>query len=210
MVSQSNSVFIFGYSGHSYVVIESLLDAGYEILGYFDFIESKNNPYGLTYFGNENKKNLKTLIKKNLVFPTIGDNQIRKKLIYLFEKLDLNQFVAIDPSANVSSSAILEKSAYIGKNALVNAQTRVGKGVIINTSAVVEHECKIDNFVHIAPSSVLCGNVYIGENSFIGANTVVKNNINICTDVTIGAGSVVVKSIIEKGIWVGNPLRKIV
>ena len=78
----------------------------------------------------------------------------------------------------------------------------------MNTGAIIEHECHVNDFVHVAPASVLCGNVTVNKNVFIGANTVVKNNISIHEEVTIGAGAVVVKSIVEKGIWVGNPTRK--
>jgi sugar O-acyltransferase (sialic acid O-acetyltransferase NeuD family) len=208
-VSEAKKVFIFGYSGHAYVVIESLIQAGYTISGYFDFEEAKINPYNLTYFGYEKKSDVKDIVKENLVFPGIGDNIIRKKIIELFEALNLSQFVAIDPSANVSKTATINVSTYIGKNALINAFAKIGRGAIINTNAIIEHECFVEDYTHIGPNAVLCGNVMIGENTFIGANSVVKNNIQICSNVTLGAGSVVVKSIEEKGIWVGNPAKKI-
>lgn len=208
-MSESKSVFLFGYSGHAYVIIESLLDAGYVVKGYFDFQKANKNPYNLDYLGFEDEVDVKKIVGNHLVFPSVGENLIRKKLISLFENLGLNQFVAIDPSANVSKSAKLNSSTYIGKNVTVNAQCEIGRGVVLNTSCIIEHECKVSDFVHIAPGAVLCGNVFIGEEVFVGANSVIRQNTYISEGIMIGAGSVVTSSLCEKGIWVGNKLRKL-
>lgn len=206
-MSESKSVFLFGYSGHAYVIIESLLDAGYKISGYFDLKEAERNPYGLDYFGAEQEVDVKLIVGNNLVFPSIGENSIRKKLIALYEKCQLNQFVIADPSANVSRTAFINSSTYIGKNVVVNAQSEIGKGVILNTGCIIEHECRISDYVHIAPGAVLCGNVSVGEGSFLGANSVVRQNVKISEGNIIGAGSVVIRNLNSKGIWIGNPVK---
>ena len=207
-MSDHNKVFLFGYSGHAYVVIESFIAAGFSIAGYFDFHEAPINPYQIPYFGFEGDLDVKSIVKSDLVFPSVGDNAIRAKLVSFFEKQRLKQCVLIDPSAKVSLSSRIGLSTYVGVNAILNAQSKIGKGVIINTASVIEHECEVQDFSHIAPSVVLCGNVRVGESAFIGANTVVRNNTSICSDVILGAGSVVVKSISDKGIWLGNPSKK--
>lgn len=208
-MSDNKKVFLFGYSGHAYVIIESILAAGFSIAGYFDYREATSNPYKIPYFGFEDNVDVKSIVKNNFVFPSIGDNKIRAKLVSFFEKHNLQQCILIDPSANVSPTAKLNVSTYIGKKVSINALSHIGKGVIINTSSVVEHECIINDYCHIAPASILCGNVRIGEGAFVGSNSVVKNNLTICNHIMLGAGSVVVKSILENGIWVGNPAKKI-
>ncbi|MEX0997208.1 MAG: acetyltransferase [Flavobacteriaceae bacterium] len=204
---ESKYVYIFGYSGHAYVVIESLLNLGYHILGYFDYEKAKNNPYGLKYLGFELDVNVNDIVKNHFVFPTVGDNVIRKKLLAFFDEKNLNQLRIIDPSANISKSATLGKSTYVGKNVQINALARVGEGVILNTGCILEHECQIGHGVHIAPGSVLCGSVKVGDGSFIGAQAVVKENISISANIKIGAGSVVVKNIKESGTYFGNPAK---
>ena len=208
-MSDPKKVFLFGYSGHAYVIIESFIAGGFSIAGYFDYHEAAINPYQLPYFGFEGQVDVQSIVKSDFVFPSVGDNGIRSKLVSFFEKHHLNQCILIDPSARVSKNARIGLSTYIGVHAIVNAKSHIGKGAIINTAAVVEHECEIQDFCHIAPAAVLCGNVRIGEATFIGAHSVVRNNTNICSDVVLGAGSVVVKSIEEKGIWVGNPSKNI-
>jgi sugar O-acyltransferase (sialic acid O-acetyltransferase NeuD family) len=208
-VSLTKRVFLFGYSGHAYVIIESFMAAGFTIAGYFDYHEAITNPYQIPYFGFEGSVDVPSIVKSDFVFPSVGDNAIRAKLVSFFERHYLKQCVLIDPSAKVSQSSSIGLSTYVGVNAIVNPQTQIGNGVIINTAAVVEHECEVQDFCHIAPVAVLCGNVSVGKGTFIGANAVVRNNTSICSDVILGAGSVVVKSIEEKGIWVGNPSKKV-
>lgn len=207
-MSDPKKVFLFGYSGHAYVIIESFLAAGYTIAGYFDYQEAPLNPYQIPYFGFEEDVYVKSIVKDNYVFPSVGDNRIRRKLVSFFENNQLKECTLIDVSANVSPTVLIDTSTYIGKNVTINAQSQIGKGVIINTAAIIEHECDIQDYCHVAPSAVLCGNVSIGEATFVGANSVVRNNLSISPYVILGAGSVVVKSIEDKGVWVGNPSMK--
>ena len=48
----------------------------------------------------------------------------------------------------------------------------------------------------------------IGSHTHVGMDATVKNNTEICSDCTIGAGAVVVKNIKEPGTYVGVPIRK--
>ena len=47
----------------------------------------------------------------------------------------------------------------------------------------------------------------IGNNVSIGSNATILP-IEICDNVVIGAGAVVTKNIVESGVYVGNPAKK--
>lgn len=51
--------------------------------------------------------------------------------------------------------------------------------------------------------------VQIEDNIFIGVNSVILHGVKICSNVIIGAGSVVPKSITSPGVYVGVPAKKI-
>ncbi|MUK26520.1 acyltransferase [Aliivibrio fischeri] len=51
--------------------------------------------------------------------------------------------------------------------------------------------------------------VKIADNIFIGVNSIILYGVNVCSNVIIGAGSVVSKNITEPGVYVGVPARKI-
>lgn len=92
-------------------------------------------------------------------------------------------------------------------NAMINADARVGRHCIVNTSAVVEHDNVLEDFVHISVGAKLGGSVKVGKRTWIGIGATVSNNIEICKDVMIGVGSVVVKNILIKGAYKGVPAK---
>jgi sugar O-acyltransferase (sialic acid O-acetyltransferase NeuD family) len=194
------TIEFIGYSGHSFVCIETSILLGFEINGYYDIEEKSVNPYRLKYLGSENEISN----SDNSLFVAVGDNQLRQ---FICEKLILkNEFTTLKhPSAIISTTAIISENVLLSAGAIVNAQTKIGFGCIINTSAIIEHECQIDSFVHVAPGATLAGNVTVGKRSFIGANATIKQGLTIGDDVIIGAGSVIIHDIPSNSTVVGNP-----
>ena len=205
------NVVLMGYSGHAYVVADTLLAMGLDLLGYFEQFQKEVNPFNLPYLGWEREEeSLKILSReKDLFFTCMGNNKIRARISENLLGLGYKTLVALHPSAVVSNYASVGHGTFLAAGCKVNALAKVGKGVILNTGCIVEHECIIDDYAHIAPGAVLAGNVSVGESSFIGANAVIKEGVYIGKNVTIGAGAVVLKDVPDHQTWVGNPARKL-
>lgn len=203
------SIYILGYSGHAYTVIDTAQSKGFVILGYFDESENERNPFSLKFMGSENILDFKEKVNEASCFPAIGDNAIREKVIKLITKNNIKQEILIHKTAVVNSLVKIKNSTLVNAGVVINSMSNVGLGCIINTNATIEHDCQISDYVHIAPGAVLTGNVSVGKSSLIGANSVIKENIKIGKNVTIGAGSVVLKNIPDNQTWVGNPAKRI-
>jgi sugar O-acyltransferase (sialic acid O-acetyltransferase NeuD family) len=201
-------VAIVGYSGHAYVIIDILLNAGRLVTAYCDSEEKSLNPYHLTYLGKESEVINK--LKKFDYFACVGHNGIREKIHNQLSQYLGNPINAIHPSAVISASVKMGNGIMIAANSTINPLSELGIGVICNTSSSIDHECIIGDFVHIAPGAVLCGNVKVGRSSFIGANSVIRQGITIGNNVIIGAGTVVIKDIPDNTTVIGNPARKLV
>lgn len=201
-------VAIVGYSGHSYVIIDILLNAGRLVTAYCDQEEKASNPYHLQYLGKESE--VIDRLKKFDFFACIGHNGIREKVHTQLSQYLGNPINAIHPSAVISASVRMGDGIMIAANATLNPLVELGRGVICNTSTSIDHECIIGDFTHIAPGAVLCGNVIVGRSSFIGANSVIRQGIHIGDNVVIGAGSVVIKDVPDNTTVIGNPAKKLI
>ena len=115
----------------------------------------------------------------------------------------------IAPSAYVSAHASIAEGTIIMHQAFVNAGAQVGKNCIINTRALIEHDARIGDHCHISTNSVINGDCQVGARSFVGSQSVIKNTVSIASDTVVGAGAVVIESIMEPGVYVGNPARKV-
>lgn len=199
-----NEVNFIGYSGHAFVCIETALVSGYLPIGYYDKIEKSINPYGLKYLGGE-----EMIDPEMLIFVSIGDNLIRKKVVENIVNFnDQIKFInLIHPTVMRSSSISTGIGNLISVGSILNAFVSIGNHCIINSSAVLEHECIVESYAHISPNATLCGNVSIGEGTHIGAGAVVIPGIKIGKWCTIGAGSVIIKDVPDYSKVVGNPGR---
>ena len=94
-------------------------------------------------------------------------------------------------------------------NATINSGARIGKHCIINSNSVVEHDNIINDYVHVSVGAKIAGTVKIGTRTWVGVGATISNNISVCDDCMLGAGTVVVKDIIESGTYIGVPAAKI-
>lgn len=200
-------VILIGYSGHAYVVAETALENGFDIIGYSDKEKSDSDPYNLSYLGFEKDDDFIGWQKDVSFVLGIGDNTLRQNIANLIESKGKVVETILNKTVNISKSVVIGNGSFINKNVVVNAFAEVGKNVILNTGCIIEHECVLADAVHIGPGAVLAGNVSIGERTFVGANVVIKQGIVVGKDVVIGAGTVVITNIPDGKKVVGNPGR---
>ncbi len=202
-------VILIGYSGHGFVVADTAIENQLKLIDYAENSIVQNNPFNLTYIGNENEKDFFEKNKEAIYLIGIGDNTIRESIYNKIIEKQGEILTLISQSASISKTASIGNGAFVNRNVSINSFAKIGKNVILNTACIIEHDCEIADSVHIAPGAVLAGNVTVGEKSFIGANSVVKQGVIIGKDVVVGAGTVVLKNIPDGKKIVGNPSRYI-
>ena len=167
-------IVLIGFGGHAKSVADCIECEGkYNIAGYTDLQEADSQ---YPYLGTDDE--LKTIFDSGIRNAAIGIGYMGKGTVrqHLYTKLKEIGFtlpVISDPSAIVSSTAVVGEGSFIGKYAVINSEANIGKMVIINTKALVEHECVVGDYAHVAVGAILCGQVKVGEAAFIGANTTV-------------------------------------
>lgn len=206
-------IILIGGGGHCISCIDVIESTGkYEIAGILDVPDKVGSSIlGYPVIGTDDK--IETFTSNGFEFViTVGQIQsskLREKIYNKVKEAGGRLPVIVSSKAYVSKHATLEDGTVVMHHVLINAGAIVGKCAIINSKALLEHESVTGDFCHISTGAILNGQVKTGNSCFIGSNTVVGNNLEICDNVVVAAGSQVLKSIKLAGIYIGNPLRKI-
>ncbi len=149
-------VIIIGAGGHGKVIADIVIKSGDKLLGFLDDnLEKKTNIVeNHQVLGKiEECVNLQKENKELCFIIAIGNNYTRKMI---YEKYNLNYYTAIHPNSNIGMAVQIGEGTAIMANACINSNTKIGKNCIINTGAVVEHDNKIEDYVHVSPNATLC------------------------------------------------------
>jgi sugar O-acyltransferase (sialic acid O-acetyltransferase NeuD family) len=195
-------MYLLGASGHAKVIIDSLKASGKKISGLFDDNPEVKELLGYNVFGPFDPIRLGD---EELII-SVGLNHIRKKIV---ENLpgNIRYGNAIHPSAIISEHASLGEGTVVMQGAVIQSCVSIGKHCIINTTASVDHDCLLEDYVHISPNATLCGAVSVGEGSQVGAGAVVIPGIKIGKWSLVAAGAVVMKDVPDNVLVLGNPAR---
>lgn len=199
------SVCLMGYSGHSYVVCDTVISMGVDLKHYCDISPKVNNPYNLDHLGTEQVALQQGFFENLIPVLAIGDNELRMRIGNFLSNAGIKLFTAIHAKSYIASKVSIGEGSVVFAGVVINPLVEIGQGVICNTNCIIEHESSIGEYSHICPGAVLTGNVKIGKRVFIGANAVVKQGLTIGDGAIIGAGSVVVKNVDANTIVYGNP-----
>lgn len=200
-------LILVGGGGHCKSVIDVAECAGYKILGILDRPEEMGK-HVLNYEVIGTDADMAKYADKAAFVVTVGQIKspdLRIKLHQMLTEAGCRLATIIAPTAHISRYAAIDKGTVIMHHAVVNAATHIGKGCIINTFANIEHDVSIGDYCHISTGAMVNGECSIGNRCFIGSQSVLSNGISISDDIIVGAGSFVNISIIEKGIYSGNP-----
>lgn len=206
-------IILVGGGGHCISCIDVVEQTGlYDIIGIIDQPDKKGDKV-LSYEVIGNDDDIPMFIKScpNFLI-TVGQIKsaaLRNKLYNIIKKAGGHLPVIVSPMAYVSQHACIAEGSIVMHHAIVNAGAQLGSCCIINTKSLIEHEVEIGDFSHVSTGACINGQVSIGEHCFVGSNAVIVNNISIGDFVVISAGALVLKNLMNQGVYIGNPIKKI-
>jgi sugar O-acyltransferase (sialic acid O-acetyltransferase NeuD family) len=203
-----NKLIIIGASGHGKVVADIAIKMNkWQSIAFLDDDQAIKASMGLEVIGKT--ADAFTYKDEADFFVAIGSNATREKIQEKLIEEGLNVVSLIHPSAVIGTDVEISMGTAVMAGVVINSSSRIGKGCIINTSASLDHDNAIEDYVHISPGVRTAGSVRISKGTWVGIGSVVSNNVNICSGCKVGAGAVVVKDITDPGTYVGVPVKKI-
>ena len=203
------ALVLVGGGGHCKSVIDVAESAGYNILGILDMPEDVGKKV-LDYKVIGTDDDIPQYVDKAEFVITVGfikNPTIRIKLYNKVKEAGGKLATVIASTAYVSRYSHIGEGTVIMHQAFVNAGAHIGANCIINTVSNIEHDAQIGDQCHISTGTMVNGDCKVGDRCFIGSQSVLANGIEIGDDVIVGAGSVVCKSMYNKGIYYGNPVK---
>ena len=107
----------------------------------------------------------------------------------------------------------IQKNVKIGDNTKIQSHSFICELVTIDSNCFIGHGVMFinDKFEDQKPANGLkkkWKKTHISSNVYIGSNSTILP-VDICSNVVVGAGSVVTKNITKPGVYAGNPAKKI-
>lgn len=209
-MSNNKHLIIVGAGGHGKVVADCAdCMAQYDEIYFLDSLHKPGSKVADWEVKGEPDDFEKLINPDTEFFVAVGNNHVRAKLLLNMQEKGANIATLVHPSASIGKQVTLGKGTVVLAGAVINILSSVGAGCIVNTSATVDHDCQLGDFVHIAPGVNLAGTVTLENYVFIGAGGTVIPNMTIGANATVGAGATVIRPVCENVTVVGTPAKVI-
>jgi len=187
---------LFGYGGHAKEVAAQI---GQDVTFFVD-----------DEYVNEVTKPISEFDPSEYVMMVAVSDCIDRSVIVNKLPKETEYFTFIHPTALIlDDEIIIGEGSFIGANSILTTNIQIGNHAILNRGNHIGHDCIIGNYFSAMPGSIVSGNVHIGNGVYLGTNSSIIEKKYILHDIVIGANSVVIRDITERGTYVGVPAKKI-
>jgi len=92
-------------------------------------------------------------------------------------------------------------NCFILEDNTIQPFVKIGSNVTLWSGNHIGHDSVIGDHCFLTSHVVVSGNVRVGAYSFIGVNATLRNSITLAPATLVGAGAVIMKDTIEKGVY---------
>lgn len=137
----------------------------------------------------------------------IGDIAGRKKCVKLIEERGGVFINLIHSTASCSRNTKIGTGCILGRNVVISCDCEIGNHTILQNESLVGHDTTIGDFCHFHPRVFVAGRVTIKNEVHIGPYALIHPDKKLADNVTVGAGSFVIRNIKSGYTVYGNPAK---
>jgi sugar O-acyltransferase (sialic acid O-acetyltransferase NeuD family) len=129
-------------------------------------------------------------------------NKLRAAKYYAAKGLGYELVTYISSHCSFLTDYPVGDNCFILEDNTIQPFVRIGNNVTLWSGNHIGHDSVIDDHCFIASHIVVSGYVHVHPYCFIGVNATLRNSITIAPETVIGAGAVIMKDTIAKGVYV--------
>ena len=139
----------------------------------------------------------------------IGDVNWKKKYIQSILNKGGEFISLIHPLAHVSRNVVMGKGCIVCGQSFISCDVHIGNFTAIQPHVMIGHDNIIGEYCQINSNATFGGFVNIGNGVTIHTSAVLLPRAKVFDNATVGAGSVVLRSVPENVTVFGNPARPV-
>ncbi|MBX9570413.1 MAG: acetyltransferase [Candidatus Obscuribacterales bacterium] len=176
-----------------------------------EFLDDNESLWGRQINGVEVAGSLDRLLdydKNNFrVLIALGNPKDKERMFLDSRLRDVLYLNIVHSTAYLAPSTAPGAGNTISAQAVVNSNSELSKHILVNTGAIVEHDCRVGDFVTIGPGALLGGRVEVSARAFIASRAVIMARKKIGAGSIVAAGSLVTADVPDNTLVMGVPAR---
>lgn len=209
-----NKLAIYGAGGlgrEVYCLIQKInaVSNQWDVIGFFDDGKQKGDAVGCygTVLGGMAEVN--GWSDELAVVIAVGSTKSMKKISSGIQNPKISFPNIIHPEVVFADADTLKmgKGNVVQRGSAFSCDVRIGDFNILNGGTVLGHDVKLGSCNILMPAVRISGATVVGDSNFFGIASIVLQEKRIGNNVSLGAGSVLMKNPKDGKLYIGNPAR---
>jgi sugar O-acyltransferase (sialic acid O-acetyltransferase NeuD family) len=128
-------------------------------------------------------------------------NKLRAEKYYQAKQCGYELVSYVSSRCSFLTDHAVGDNCFILEDNTIQPFVKIGNDVTLWSGNHIGHDAVIEDHCFLASHIVVSGYVRIRNNCFIGVNATLRNSITIAPETLIGAGAVIMKDTVEKGVY---------
>ena len=129
-------------------------------------------------------------------------NRVRAQKYFKAKEMGYQLATYVSSKCTFLTDKPVGDNCFILEDNTIQPFVEIGNNVTLWSGNHIGHDSVIEDHCFLASHIVVSGNVRINQYCFIGVNATLRNSITIARETLVGAGAIIMKDTVKKGVYV--------